>query len=44
MIVPSTLLNNLTFSELRRMLLERVSIETVVNLGGGVFAMRTTTR
>jgi len=38
MIVPSTLLNNLTFSELRRMLLERVSIETVVNLGGGVFA------
>jgi len=37
MILPSTMLNNLTFSALRRLLLERTSIRSIVNLGGHVF-------
>ena len=38
MIIPSTMLNNLTFAPLRRMLLERTWLRSIVNLGGRVFA------
>ena len=38
MIVPSTMLNNLTFSALRKLLLERTSVTEIVNLGGRVFS------
>ena len=38
MIIPSTMLNNLTFTALRRLLLEETSIRSIVNLGGRVFA------
>ena len=37
MIIPSTMLNNLSFSELRKLLIESCSIDTIVNLGGKVF-------
>lgn len=37
MIIPSTMLNNLSFRELRKLLLNSSSIETIVNLGGKVF-------
>ena len=36
-IVPSTLLNNMSFSHLRQLLLEETRIEEIVNLGGKVF-------
>ena len=38
MIVPSTMLNNLTFSALREVLLEEAWVRSIVNLGGRVFA------
>ena len=38
MIIPSTVLNNLTFAPLRKMLLERTWLRSIVNLGGRVFA------
>jgi hypothetical protein len=38
MIIPSTMLNNLTFAPLRKMLLERTWLRSIVNLGGRVFA------
>ncbi|HNI11687.1 MAG TPA: N-6 DNA methylase, partial [bacterium] len=37
MIIPSTILNNLSFSSLRNVLLERTSIIRITNLGGNVF-------
>ncbi len=37
MIIPSTILNNLSFSQLRKMLVELTSISSIVNLGGKVF-------
>jgi type I restriction-modification system DNA methylase subunit len=37
MIIPSTMLNNLTFSKLRKILLEKTVITRIVNLGGKVF-------
>jgi hypothetical protein len=37
MIIPSVILNNFSFSKLRRMLLDSTSIFSVVNLGGKVF-------
>jgi hypothetical protein len=37
MIVPSTLLNNLSFRGLRKRLLESAAIESIVNLGGKIF-------
>ncbi len=36
-IVPSTLLNNMSFAALRRLLLEETRLEEIVNLGGKVF-------
>jgi len=36
-IVPSTLLNNLSFSELRRLLIENTWVHRLTNLGGKVF-------
>ena len=38
MIIPSTMLNNLTFAPLRKMLLERTWLRSIINLGGRVFA------
>lgn len=38
MIVPSTMLNNFTFSALRQLLVEETHVRSVVNLGGRVFA------
>ncbi|MGA2533691.1 MAG: N-6 DNA methylase [Candidatus Aminicenantales bacterium] len=38
MIIPSTILNNSSFSKLRRLLLESTVIETILNLGGKVFS------
>ncbi|MEI6450976.1 MAG: TaqI-like C-terminal specificity domain-containing protein, partial [Actinomycetes bacterium] len=38
MIIPSTMLNNLTFAPLRKMLLDKTWLRSVVNLGGRVFA------
>ena len=37
-IVPSTMLNNFTFSALRQLLVEETHVRLVVNLGGRVFA------
>jgi hypothetical protein len=37
MIVPSVLLNNFSFSKLRKFLLDSVTISTIVNLGGNIF-------
>jgi len=37
MIVPSTMLNNISFRNLRKLLLDNVFIHTIVNLGGKVF-------
>jgi hypothetical protein len=37
MIIPSTMLNNLSFRELRKLLIDSCSIDTIVNLGGKVF-------
>ncbi|MCG7853958.1 MAG: BREX-1 system adenine-specific DNA-methyltransferase PglX, partial [Methanosarcinaceae archaeon] len=37
MIIPSTILNNLSFRELRKLLLKSTAIETILNLGGKVF-------
>ena len=37
MIVPSTMLNNLTFTNLRKLILEQTTVTRVVNLGGKVF-------
>ena len=37
MIIPSTILNNLSFSKFRKMLVESTSISSIVNLGGKVF-------
>ena len=37
MIIPSTVLNNLTFTNLRRLLLNKTAILTIVNLGGKIF-------
>ncbi|MHB1867515.1 MAG: HsdM family class I SAM-dependent methyltransferase [Nitrososphaerales archaeon] len=37
MIIPSTILNNLSFSKLRKMLIDNSKIERIVNLGGKVF-------
>jgi hypothetical protein len=36
-IVPSTILNNLSFGQLRRLLLEKATLHEIVNLGGRVF-------
>jgi hypothetical protein len=36
-IVPSTLLNNMSFAHLRRLLLEETRLKEIVNLGGRVF-------
>jgi hypothetical protein len=37
MIIPSTMLNNLSFREFRRLLINSCSINQIVNLGGKVF-------
>ncbi|MGA2876145.1 MAG: N-6 DNA methylase, partial [Nitrososphaerales archaeon] len=37
MIIPSTMLNNLTFTNLRKYLLDNTNITQIVNLGGKVF-------
>ena len=37
MIIPSTMLNNLSFRELRKLLIDSCSIDTIFNLGGKVF-------
>ena len=37
MIVPSTMLNNLTFTNLRKLILDTTSIKQIVNLGGKIF-------
>ena len=37
MIIPSTILNNLTFTNLRKSLLDNTDITQIVNLGGKVF-------
>ena len=37
MIIPSTLLNNLSFRRLRKLLLKSAAIESIVNLGGKIF-------
>ena len=37
MIIPSTVLNNISFRELRKLLLQSTTIQLIVNLGGKVF-------
>ena len=37
MIIPSTMLNNQSFKELRKLLISKVAIRKIVNLGGKVF-------
>lgn len=37
MIIPSTMLNNLTFTKLRKLILEQTNVTRIVNLGGKVF-------
>lgn len=37
MIIPSTVLNNMSFRETRKLLIGKTAIETIVNLGGRVF-------
>jgi hypothetical protein len=37
MIIPSTMLNNMSFRQLRKFIIDNVSIHAIVNLGGNVF-------
>jgi hypothetical protein len=37
MIIPSTILNNISFRKLRKFLIDKVSIMEILNLGGNVF-------